>query len=447
MKSHAIILGGGIAGLLAAHALSGRFDRISLLERGTYPELQSEGSPAVRPGVPQSRCLHLLMASGVAAFDELVPGWREQLLSLGGVAFDASADTEMRLSTGWLPRASSGMTLYACSRSLLEYVLRLKMADDASMSLHTGKEVTRLTFSQSEHSVSGVWVRRAGCEQEEWMAADVVVDTSGRTSRLPLWLEALADDDHTQPEGHGGKDTCSDRVAVVRETTVPGNRRQVACWYHINPDDAPDWQCLAIAPDEGNHYRSAMMLRAEHHRWGVVLVDASGAALPTEHEAFLSLADRFDDGKLSAALKRARPVSRVHRLQPSVNRWRHYESVENWPSGLYALGDSTCMLDPYCGLGMSVAARGAVLLKTAFHSNSAAATDSHRFQQALAGQDRHAWELATGCNSHGQALHEDSSSLQQLYTAAPGSQAITHAILAVQHLLSPREALMSLSLT
>jgi hypothetical protein len=57
------------------------------------------------------------MAGGVAAFDEVVPGWREALVGLGAVPIDASADAAMQFPAGWLPRTPSGIITYACSRS------------------------------------------------------------------------------------------------------------------------------------------------------------------------------------------------------------------------------------------------------------------------------------------------------------------------------------------
>ena len=100
MNGHAVIIGGGIGGLLAAHALAGRFERVTILERDRYPPDSSSAAPPARRGVPQSRCLHLLMAAGAAAFDELMPGWREEPVARGAVPFDASADAVIAFPRG-----------------------------------------------------------------------------------------------------------------------------------------------------------------------------------------------------------------------------------------------------------------------------------------------------------------------------------------------------------
>src|SRR5262245_54931246 len=156
MNGHAVIVGGGIGGLLAAHSLAGRFERVTVLERERY--LADAGSPAppARRGVPQSRCLHLLMAAGAAAFDELMPGWREEALALGATPFDASADAALRLSAGWLPRTPSGITTYACSRALLETVLRRGLAGKANVRVRGGRKVVGLLGDRLCERVRGV---------------------------------------------------------------------------------------------------------------------------------------------------------------------------------------------------------------------------------------------------------------------------------------------------
>ncbi|MGW1045706.1 hypothetical protein [Streptomyces sp. NPDC002547] len=62
---HAVVIGGSIAGLLAARALHDRFDKVTVVDRDTLPD-----TAAPRRGVPQSRQLHGLLASGTAALED-----------------------------------------------------------------------------------------------------------------------------------------------------------------------------------------------------------------------------------------------------------------------------------------------------------------------------------------------------------------------------------------
>ena len=185
--------------------------------------------------------------------------------------------------------------------------------------------------------------------------ADLVVDASGRGSTLPDWIGRLSD-------GLG---------LQVAETVVESGMSYVSRWFHLEPGDAPDWHCLSIAPAAGSPPRTAMMLRAEQDCWGVVLLAAAGEPLPADDQAFLDFTAGLGDGKLREALARATPVSPIHHYGAASNRMRHYDRLTGWPAGLVALGDSVCALDPYFGLGMTVAARGAVLLRSTWSRKAA----------------------------------------------------------------------------
>jgi len=60
---HAIVIGGSMAGLLAARVLSDHFERVTIIERD---QLIDDAEP--RKGVPQGRHVHALLAGGTAIF-------------------------------------------------------------------------------------------------------------------------------------------------------------------------------------------------------------------------------------------------------------------------------------------------------------------------------------------------------------------------------------------
>src|SRR5690349_8103767 len=109
-NGHAVIIGGGIAGLLTGHAVARHFAQVTILERFSHTANSRSRAPPTRRGAPQSRCIHLLMASGAAAFDELASGWQRELLAHGSRPFDACADAATRFPAGQLPRTPSGIT-------------------------------------------------------------------------------------------------------------------------------------------------------------------------------------------------------------------------------------------------------------------------------------------------------------------------------------------------
>ena len=68
-RNHAAVVGGGMAGLLAARVLSESFGRVTVVERDVLPR---DVEP--RRGVPQGRHVHGYQARGVEIVDELFPG-------------------------------------------------------------------------------------------------------------------------------------------------------------------------------------------------------------------------------------------------------------------------------------------------------------------------------------------------------------------------------------
>ena len=425
MNQHGVVIGGGIGGLLAAHAIADRFERVTVLERYRYPTDAISSAPAARRGVPQSRCLHLLMAAGAAAFDEMMPGWRTEAAALGAVPFDASADAAIHFPQGWLPRTPSGIRTFACSRDLLEIVLRRGL-DDTQVEVREDQQVVALLGTRRR--VTGVRSVGGDSPQQKSIDADFIVDASGRGSLLPDWIEGLP--------GRSGW--------TVEETLVDGRMQYVSRWFRLEPKYAPEWHCLSIAPGRDTQFRAAMMLRAEHDRWGVVLLAPTGDPLPADDDAFLEFTDGLAEGRLRAALDLAEPAGAIQHYGHAGNRLRRYDRLLDWPSGLVALGDSVCALDPYFGLGMTVAARGAVLLREYLDRDRSQIVSGFEFQQQLAATHVQPWRLATGVNPDGSPVDCDEDCLARLHEAAPGNPEVAHALLAVQHLLRPVESLLEL---
>ena len=67
----AVVLGGSLAGLLAARALVGFADRVTVVERDVLPD-----GPEPRRNLPQARHVHVLWSGGARAVEELAPGRR-----------------------------------------------------------------------------------------------------------------------------------------------------------------------------------------------------------------------------------------------------------------------------------------------------------------------------------------------------------------------------------
>src|SRR5690348_7985913 len=114
---HALVIGGGMAGLLASRVLADHFDQVTIIERDRFPQ-----EPTFRKGVPQSRHLHVLLRRGQIILEQLFPGLEDELTASGALLVDWGLDTYWLTFLGRMPRFHSGLTTYACSRNLLEWL-------------------------------------------------------------------------------------------------------------------------------------------------------------------------------------------------------------------------------------------------------------------------------------------------------------------------------------
>ena len=82
---HALVIGGSMAGLLAARVLSEHFERVTIIERD---HLIDEAEP--RKGVPQGRHVHTLLAGGAAVLGAYFPDLFAALAQDGAVPLSTS---------------------------------------------------------------------------------------------------------------------------------------------------------------------------------------------------------------------------------------------------------------------------------------------------------------------------------------------------------------------
>jgi 2-polyprenyl-6-methoxyphenol hydroxylase-like FAD-dependent oxidoreductase len=80
----AAVVGGSVAGLLAARVLSAAYERVLIFERDDL----AEAGP--RKGVPQAHHAHVLLAAGSAVLERLFPGLFSAIEQSGGRCVDMS---------------------------------------------------------------------------------------------------------------------------------------------------------------------------------------------------------------------------------------------------------------------------------------------------------------------------------------------------------------------
>lgn len=370
MSRRAVVIGAGLAGMLAAAALSTAVDEVVVLERDELPD-----GPEHRRGLPQGRHAHLLMAGGLAAMEDLLPGvsMRRRLLAAGAHEVSLSSGMVALSPEGWFRRwRHEGPRMITCSRALLDWVVRDVVTSRTRVELRTGRV---LGLAGTRGRVGGVRVARAAGEEE--LGADLVVDASGRGSRVVTWLAGLG-------------------LRGVRELVVDSGLVNATRVYRV-PDGAERFPLTIVQADPyaGRPGRSGMVLPIEGDRWMVSLAGTRGGEPPADPDGFLRYTLDLPDPIVGRLISGAEPLTDVHVSHSTRNVRRYLERVRHWPEGFVVLGDALATFNPAYGQGMSVAALGArALARELARTGPAAPGLARRVQRGAARPVDAAWAMA-----------------------------------------------------
>jgi 2-polyprenyl-6-methoxyphenol hydroxylase-like FAD-dependent oxidoreductase len=186
-RDHALVLGAGMVGLLAARVVAEAYDSVTIVDRDELPD-----HPAQRRGVPQGRHAHALLARGQHALEELFPGLTADLIAHGAPAGDVLGDVRMQLGGHQLRRTNTGLTVISVSRPFLELHVRQRVRALPGVRFAPPSDIVGLSATPDAHRIVGAKIlRRTDGSAEETIDADLVIDATGRGSRTPVWLAAL----------------------------------------------------------------------------------------------------------------------------------------------------------------------------------------------------------------------------------------------------------------
>lgn len=371
---HSVVLGAGFAGLAAARVLAGAYERVTLIER------DSGTDPGPRRGVPQAHHAHTLLCRGLVELERLFPGLGAELVGDGAIVADPGSDLTLILGGHRITRAPLGHSTLQVTRSRLDDHLRRRVLALPGLELITGRDVVGLASASVGRRCGGVRVvRRAPGSPVETVPADLVVDATGRGSRLDRWL------------------------AAEWETAVPADRLTVDVRYASQtwclPGGLPaDARGALISATADRPYGLAL-LAVERGRHLVTTVGVGGHRPARDEAGLRDLIGRIAPPDLATALLAGRPdphdpepAIRTYRI-PEVRRLR-YERAQRLPAGVIAIGDALCGLNPVYAQGMTVATLHAAALEDALAGDPE--TLPTRYFRAAAAATDAPWAMAVG---------------------------------------------------
>lgn len=362
---HAVVVGASIAGLCAARVLADCFETVTVLERDPL-----SNRPVPRRGVPQGGHLHVLQEAGRATLEDLCPGFTDDLVAAGGVEIGAARDARFYMRGDFLADGHERQVAYSATRPLYELVIRRHVCSREPVDIRAGCQFAGYLADEAARTVRGVRIRDEDGDGAE-LAADLVVDATGRTSHTAGWL-----DDH----GY---------------TAPPVDEVHVDVGYSTTLLDRPaDDRLTMVVTGDPERPRGGAVVPVEDGRWLLTLSGMHGDYPPTEPDAFEAYAETLPVPHLRRLLaERARTDDAIQHYRFPSNRRQRYEALDRFPDGLVVLGDAIASFNPVYGQGMSVAALEAVHLHHALAAGGLGDLGRRVFDRAAETIDL-AWNMA-----------------------------------------------------
>src|SRR5262245_34153998 len=193
---HVVVIGGSVAGLGVALALSGRGHRVTVLEADATPLPASHTEAFAlwrRRGSPQTRHSHALLARLRNLIRDHAPDLLEKLLACGAQELRFADRLRQLFPDAPLADGDEDIVALACRRITFEWILRRHVLDTGLVDFRDGVTATRLAAripADGTPLVDGVWVTTSAPD-ESLVRGDLIVDASGRRSKLGSWLPEI----------------------------------------------------------------------------------------------------------------------------------------------------------------------------------------------------------------------------------------------------------------
>jgi 2-polyprenyl-6-methoxyphenol hydroxylase-like FAD-dependent oxidoreductase len=360
-----------MAGLLAARVLTDHAREVVLVERDDL-----SGGPAERRGVPQGGQVHGLLARGLDLMEAMFPGLTAELAGDGAEVADPGVDCQWWWSGARRPPSGIGPGV-ACTRPFLEWHLRRRLTALPAVRVVRAR-ASGLTATDGR--VDGAVLVRGADGEGERLGTDLVVDCTGRGSRVDEWLTAL-----------GYQPPPQRRVNV--------DLGYATRFYPRRPEDrVGDARAVISIAEAYPRARGAVAFPVEGGRWIVTVGayhDDRPRADPRDFAARLG-ADPMPGMRVFAERDDALTGVTTYRYPASVRR--DFHKCRRLPGGLVAAGDAVASFNPLYGQGMTSAALHAATLASYLASGASPHEPATGYFRRLRPVVNSVWKISTSAD-------------------------------------------------
>jgi 2-polyprenyl-6-methoxyphenol hydroxylase-like FAD-dependent oxidoreductase len=347
------IIGAGIGGLATALALKDSGVDVVILERDPAPpEITPERAfeDWQRPGVPQFRHAHIMLARLQTILRDHYPDLLQELLDAGLELSTVDQVLPPTKYSGIEPEPEDRDLLHLWGRRpTFEYVIRKHVGRLPNVSFIHGAKVVSLVTQADGNTIRARGVEYTLGDEHHALAVDLVVDASGKNTKLPELLREQG-------------------VEIAVDSKPSGFVYSCRHYRLKNPDAAPPRQ------DGGGNldYLGYATFYAEHGNYALTFgcpVDETELAEAIKRpDGFEALCDELPVLKHWTHASDAK--SKVLGAGRFENRWVHYRARNSGRELLdyFAIGDSHLETNPMYGRGCASAFVQAQVFGEAFRT-------------------------------------------------------------------------------